>query len=96
MLWLYFSLRLCALTWLAIKNPLPERKLEAPPPAVLNLKSMYPLVNVLWTKVQGRLYFFVKLHPRLRYPDSLLGLDGVRQAKGPGWRKSQWERAERK
>jgi hypothetical protein len=53
------------------------------PPEVLNNKTMLPLVNVLWTKSMGKVHYFVRLNPYLRYPDSLLGPDGVRQPKGP-------------
>ena len=58
------------------------------------MKSMFPLANVLWTKVQGKIHFYVRLYPHPRDPDSLMGLDGVKQVKGPEWRRSQWERAE--
>ena len=45
-------------------------------PEVLAQGSMYPAVQVLWVTEHSQTYYFVRLHPNLRFKDSALGLDG--------------------
>jgi hypothetical protein len=56
---------------------------------------MYPLINAIWTRTQtNKFYFYIRLHPHLRYLDSLMNLDGTKVPRSIEWRKAQWERSE--
>ena len=59
-------------------------------PEVLQQNSMYPLVQVYQHRHEGSTFWFVRLHPNLRYSDSALGLDGTKTA---DWKKQSWGRA---
>ena len=60
-------------------------------PEVLHQNSMYPLVQVYQQRFEGSTYWFVRLHPNLRYSDSALGLDGTKTGTKPAdWKKQSW------
>ena len=60
---------------------------------VLQQNSMYPVVQVLQQRQEGHTFWFVRLHPNLRYPDAALGLDGTKTGTKPAdWKKQSWGR----
>ena len=66
--------------------PVPES-----PPEAIQQYTMSPLVQVYWTQQAGADYWFVRLHPYLRYADSTMALDGTQIAWQADWKKGAWE-----
>ena len=61
------------------------------PPEVLAQTTMYPAVQVLWVNSQSQTYYFVRLHPNLRFPDSGLGLGGSKKPNSTWKSRRGWE-----
>ena len=66
--------------------PVPES-----PPEVTQQYTMSPMVQVYWTQKDGAEFWFVRLHPCLRYADSTMALDGTQISWKADWKKGAWE-----
>ena len=60
-------------------------------PEVLAQGTMYPAVQVLWVKEGTQMYFFVRLHPNLRFKDSHLLLGGSKSTEFPYKSRLGWD-----
>ena len=61
------------------------------PPEIIQQYTMSPTVQVFWTQKAGGDFWFVRLHPYLRYADSTMALDGTQTSWQAEWKKSGWE-----
>ena len=54
---------------------------------------MYPAVQVLWINEQSQMYYFVRLHPNLRFQHCQLALDGTKTPETGAWksRRGGWD-----